>query len=111
MARFVRRDENGKVMAVFAAEQPDAVEMLPDRHPEVVAFLMGADEHAADLVRSDLEMARVIEDVIELLIQRNVLQITDFHEKVRERLLHRREARNRLARIAELIPPEEDDIL
>lgn len=113
MARYVQRDPAGRILAAFATERPDATEALADDHPDLVAFLLGVDpgDPSATLLRSDLEMARVVEDMIEVLIRRNVIQITDFPEVVRDKLLQRRQARGRLAGIAELMPDSEDQIL
>ncbi|MEQ9642925.1 MAG: hypothetical protein RIM84_23080 [Alphaproteobacteria bacterium] len=113
MARYVQRDIDGRIIAAFATEQPGAGEALADDHPDLVAFLLGIapGEPAATLLRSDLEMARVVEDMIEVLIRRNVIQITDFPEVVRDKLLRRRQDRGRLAGIADLMPDADDQIL
>lgn len=105
MALYVKRDADGAVVAAFAAPQPDATELLPEQHPDMRAFLAGQPDGSAeaDLALTDLEMARVVEDVIEVLIGRNLLQITDFPPAVRDKLLRRRRARGRLHGIENLI--------
>lgn len=105
MALYVKRDPDGMVIAAFASPQPDAAELLPAHHADLRAFLSGQPDGSAeaDLALTDVEMARVVEDVIEVLIGRNVLQITDFPPAVRDKLLRRRRARGRLRGIENLV--------
>jgi hypothetical protein len=110
MALYVRRDPDGRVVAAFAEPQADAAELLPPQHPDLRAFLAGQDDGTAeaDLALSDIEMARVVEDVIEVLIGRNLLQITDFPPAVRDKLLRRRQARGRLRNSVNLTGPDDE---
>lgn len=41
---YVIRDEDGKIVTAFAAEQPDATEWVEPDDPELVAFLAQATE-------------------------------------------------------------------
>ncbi len=42
---------------------------------------------------SDLAMVRVVEDVVDMLIERNLLRFTDLPDSVQEKLLQRRSLR------------------
>lgn len=50
----------------------------------------------ADLNTSDAQMARVTEDLISLLINKNIILFTDLPSSVQEKLLHRESLREQL---------------
>ena len=48
------------------------------------------------LLKSDLAFIRVLEDLIDVLIKKNIVTITDFPEPVIKKLLERQSIRNRI---------------
>lgn len=100
---YVSRDADGRVSAMLLKSQPGATEFLPNDHPDILQFFGGATpeqldmEALGDLNLSDVGFIRVIEDVIDLLIAKNILTFTELPEKVREKILSRKDARGRLA--------------
>ena len=62
------------------------------------------------LHRSDLGVARVTEDLIYLLIQKNVILFTELPEIVQKKLLSREELRDKLSGPS-MSPISEDDTL
>jgi len=61
-------------------------------HPDIMAFLSTQDGAAAtllDLAESDLEMARVVEDLVELLILKGVISLDDLPSKAQDKLSRR----------------------
>lgn len=100
---YVERNETGAVVAV--ASTPDAgsgkKEFLPLEHADVLQFLgalTAGKEGGASLamMASDLRMIRVIEDVVDLLIQKNVIIFSDLPQAVQAKLLQKRGQRERL---------------
>ena len=89
------------------------MEFLPSDHPDIVLFFGGVPpknikNHALmDLTHSDIEFIRVIEDVIDVLINKNFLTFTDLPPKVREKIINRHDARGRLAGSNDLVVPDE----
>jgi hypothetical protein len=73
-----------------------AAEYLPDAHPEVQAFV--GNGGASGFGRLDADFVRVIEDVIDTLIVRNVINITDLPEQAQAKLFARKSFRERVAR-------------
>ena len=69
---YVQRDSTGQVVALFAEAGPDHEEELPNGHPDT-AELTGS----ADFSRLDADLIRVIEDVVDVLIDRGLLRLTD----------------------------------
>ena len=75
---YTCRDAAGTITSVHREATPEAVEFLPDDHAELRAFLglqpkVSATEQFA---RLDAEFVRVLEDVIDTLINRNLINIT-----------------------------------
>jgi len=111
---FVRRDHQGQVSAVFREREPSATEYLPAEHPEVTGFVMlgdATDPRAADLVRSDLELIRVFEDLIDSLIVKKIILLTDLPPAAQLKLMRRRSLRGAFSYISEALPSEDEDDL
>ena len=67
--------------------------------PEVAAFLrrVGSEHGANPLADTDAALARVTEDLIDVLIDKGVIQFTDLPAAAQTKLLQRRQTRSRLA--------------
>lgn len=65
-------------------------------HPEVLQFIHER-WRANELSRLDQDFVRVIEDTIELLIDKGLILFTDLPPKVQEKLLRRREVRQQIS--------------
>jgi hypothetical protein len=63
------------------------------------------------LQQSDLEMIRVLEDLIHLLIHKGVVRITDLPEAAQAKLGERSRARNALGGLTGLINAEEQGVI
>lgn len=62
------------------------------------------------LARTDTDLARITEDLIDILIARGVIQFTDFPAEAQEKLLRRRTTRAALSRRLQLLD-DGDDLL
>lgn len=60
---------------------------------------MSDREEKIQLLRSDLQMIRVLEDLIDLLLQKHVVNLTDFPLAVQKKLLERKDLRSALGEI------------
>ena len=63
------------------------------------------------LSQSDADMARVMEDLIDVLIQRGVIQFTDLPAPAQAKLLNRRKTRSQIGQSLQLLPDNEPDDL
>lgn len=96
---FAHRDQNGKVQAIYAHPQPGAEEELPINHPEIISFLTNRSDGNVpilDLAESDTEMARVIEDLVELLVLKGVIAIEELPGPAQRKLQNRQKWRGSL---------------
>jgi hypothetical protein len=86
--------------AVNGAWEPVATD-----DPEVVDFLRDTAPSEADgLSQSDTAMARVLEDLIDTLIERGLIQFTDLPAAAQAKLLDRRQKRASLKDPLQLLP-------
>jgi hypothetical protein len=95
---YIRRNDQGIVDSLHRRDA-GGDEFLPDDHAEVRAFL-GADpvhkgERFAEL---DADFVRVIEDVIDTLISKNVINITDLPLEAQTKLFGRKSFRERVSK-------------
>mgnify|MGYP007027636115 CR=1 FL=1 len=103
---YVNRDENGKIIALVTEPSQGAAEKLSASDPEILAFLQ---ESEADfptrefLTSSDLELVRALEDVINLLVDKNIINFTELPDAVQHKLLNRQFAREKLQDENELL--------
>src|ERR1700743_1798527 len=89
---FILRDDSGNINRI-SARSLHGGEFVPHSHPDVLAFLTarGQDpKHVEDalgeLRRTDMEMSRAVEDVIMVLLKKNVLKLTDLPKAVQDRM-------------------------
>ncbi|WP_027469044.1 hypothetical protein [Deefgea rivuli] len=90
---FVRRNASGEIMALSKEMTSGYSEQLDANHPEVLKFLSQSDEVFNDL---DTSLIRVIEDLVDVLIDKNVLRLTDLPLPAQEKLLSRKKVRSSL---------------
>lgn len=108
---FVERDSNGSIVAVHDRPFAGATEELPADHHELAAFQSAGEE--ARLLRdglsdSDLDIVRVIEDLIEALLRRGLLLPTDLPSPALTKITQRREMRGRLHALLDPLANERD---
>lgn len=96
---YITRSADGGIASLHRdAPSPDAEFLAPDT-PEVIAFVGGASgEGDDDFDRLDADFVRVIEDVIDALIVKNVINITDLPELAQAKLFARKSFRERITR-------------
>jgi hypothetical protein len=97
---FIRRNASGAIDSLHRRDEGGA-EFLPDDHPDVRAFL-GTGSAAQDpgFASLDADFIRVIEDVIDTLISKNVINITDLPVEAQTKLFGRKGYRERAAKDA-----------
>lgn len=109
---YVARDENRRIIGITDKPQPNAKEFLPNDHPEVLRYLRGANPTVMRdrLSKTDTDMSRITEDVVDVLIQRNILNFTDLPVEAQKKLMTRQKLRRNLSALSNLVT-DDDDIL
>ena len=96
---YVTRDENGNISGLFRSPMSGASEELSAEDPEVIQFLSdgGSGEQLKwELFVSDLLMGRLLEDLVDVLISKNLMNITDLPAAAQRKLVRRRHLREKL---------------
>lgn len=90
---YVRRNSDGSIASLHREDPGDCVYQA-DSDPEVQAFV-GNAAPPAEFSRLDAEFVRVLEDLIDTLIVKNVINLTELPEQAQAKLLARKSFRER----------------
>jgi hypothetical protein len=111
---YVTRDPEGQIAALYASRSEEAHEELAADDPDLRAFLGESGQSAGireALDASDLEMIRVLEDLIMVLIGNGVIKLTDLPHAARMKLARRGELRVQLGGIGDMADEPEEILL
>jgi len=110
---FVKRDAAGRVTSLHREQDSQELQYLPLDHPDVVGFLQPIGERRSqgrgELLKSDLEMIRVYEDLTDILIGKNLVMLTDFPPAAQQKLVRRKRLRSSLSPITDALSQGSDD--
>lgn len=112
---YVIRDANGKIVQVFEQPVTGRSEQISVESEEYRRY---SDEHTAhsaeelrqQLAASDTGMARLVEDLVDVLINKGLIKFTDLPSAAGVKYLERQNARQRLHAYKNLIVDEKDII-
>lgn len=93
---YVRRDAQGRIESLHRHPQPQATEFVDPGDPELQA-LFGEHAEPETFESLDASFVRVAEDLLELMLAKNLVTITDLPLEAQNKLLARRSVRDRLA--------------
>ncbi|MDP9663897.1 hypothetical protein ACVW05_004048 [Pseudomonas fulva] len=107
---YVQRDAAGQLQRVEAAAFDEFTEMLPADHADIQEWFADdvVENSLNQLKQSDLDMIRVLEDLIDVLTAKGVFKITDLPPGAQTKLLNRSTARKALSSLNNLIEEEEE---
>jgi len=110
---YVQRNKSGHIVAIHKhpIEDSDEVKSLLD--PEVIDFFYKIDDaesYRKLLSLSDVGIIRVIEDLVEVLVKKNIIRFTDLPEEAQQKIIDRKDARNSLDETSSIMISEENII-
>ncbi len=111
---YVIRDGDGQIAAVHAIQSERAQERLAADDPELRAFVAATGDSANlqnVLIASDLELVRVLEDLIAVLIDKRIIMLTDLPEAAQRKLARRYELRSQLNDLGGIVAEQEEIML
>lgn len=98
---YIRRSASGEIVALLHDTAPDAIEFQPATSPEVCAFLgMPVVNNFSGL---DSEFIRVMEDLIDVLLDKGLLRLTDLPPQAQRKLLARKDMRRKMQGALDLL--------
>lgn len=93
---YVLRNSQGQIIAASATEKPSNDWMqIEATDKEYINFLEHSLAEGDEFRESDIHLARVLEDVITLLVERNIIRFTDLPEQAQKRLNQRQSMRHK----------------
>ncbi|KAA0875184.1 tryptophan synthase subunit beta like protein [Nitrincola tapanii] len=94
---FIKRDTQGQIIAVSRDRSEDCSEEISDASDELQSFLHPQNEALSASIEalksSDTELIRVVEDLIDLLTDKGVIQFTDLPKAAQQKLMKRQTLR------------------
>jgi hypothetical protein len=102
---YIKRNSSGSIIGISDQAESGADEELDIENPEVLAYLKSARNQ---LLSSDTEMMRVVEDLVDLLIEKKLILLTDLPIAAQKKLSERRQIRGDLGVLGNVIVDEED---
>ena len=110
---YVQRDAQGQLVRVEAAAYAEATETLPADNHEIQAWYANEvmESSLKQLKQSDLEMIRVLDDLIQVLTSKGVIRVTDLPAAAQAKLMDRTQAREALGGLSHLIDDEETGLI
>lgn len=90
----IKRNEHGEIIAISRVAETGFTESIREDTEEIKKFFDSLNPlRQKNLAETDLDMARVLEDLVGLLIERDVIRFTDLPAAAQTKLLSRRELR------------------
>jgi len=96
---YVERDDNGNIIGLHRTPDPKADEQKSIMDEEILEFLnknVDTDPWIRLLSLSDIGIIRILEDLIDLLIRKNVILFTDLPEEAQSKIRERKKVRERI---------------
>jgi len=91
---YIKRSDDGVIVAISKIQEAGFDEQLSTDSDEIQHFLaVSKIARKQSFEESDLNMVRVLEDLINVLIERNLIRFTDLPMAAQSKLLSRRELR------------------
>ncbi len=97
---YIKRGEQGRVVAVSLEPAPGFDEEVAANAPELATFVAMP---AASLDETDQDFVRVLEDVVQLLIDKGIILFTDLPQSAQEKIMRRQQLRSELGERLDLI--------
>ncbi len=102
---YIKRNSSGRIVGISDEAESGTDEELDLENPEIQAYLEMARNQ---LLSSDAETIRVIEDLVDLLIEKKLILFTDLPPAAQEKLSERHRMRGDLGVLENLVVDEED---
>ncbi len=112
---YVIRDANGKIVQISEHPVDGGAEQVSADSADYKQFIEEQAAHTAEQLRlqlaaSDTGMARLVEDLVDVLIAKGIIKFTDLPPAAGSKYLERQVARERLHSYKNLIVDEKDII-
>jgi hypothetical protein len=108
---YVLKNTEGNIIAASPSENPgQGWEQIEDDPKDYIHFLETSLAKSAPFRESDIQLVRVLEDVISLLIERSLIRFTDLPLTAQKRL-NDRESMRKKTNLTGLVDDVGDDLI
>lgn len=90
---YIKRNTAGEIVMLSKEANPECSETIAPNSPEVVAFLADQPSSSAHFLASDLAFVRVVEDILEVLLEKGIITFTDLPEAAQAKVMERKTLR------------------
>lgn len=87
---YVKRDAKGQIVALSLSETDECHEFVDNNSEDLSQALIKFSSTDVNLLASDVAMIRVIEDLIDVLISKSLINVNDLPQSVQLKLLARK---------------------
>ena len=100
---YVKRNAQGEIEAISQSQDEGFEDQVPVGSPELSAFMLGIGQADSQLSATDQDFVRVLEDVVELLIDKGVILFTELPDSAQQKMLHRQRLRSKMGNNLDLL--------
>ena len=108
---YVKRGESGEIVAISETRAPGFEEELSTRDRELAAFLARVSPERESIAETDQGFVRVLEDLIELMVARNLIRFTDLPDVAQSKIMRRQRLRGALHPHVDLLDEDQEEPL
>ncbi len=110
---YAKRDDNGEIIALSDTASPGTDEVVNASDDEVIRFIFKNNSTELSkklLTQTDAGMIRIVEDLIELLIEKKLIMFTDLPDVAQHKILMRNQIRS-VFQTSDPLLVDDDDLL
>lgn len=93
---YVERGKDNRIIALHNTPTPAAQEKKSIMDEEVLAFFNTTDSLKQLMSISDLGTIRILEDLIDILVRKNIIHFTELPEQAQQRIWERKRLREKI---------------
>ena len=90
---YTKRNTSGEIVMLSKEPTSECSETIAPDSPEVLAFLADQPGSASHFIASDLAFVRVVEDILEVLLEKGIITFTDLPEAAQAKVMERKSLR------------------
>lgn len=90
---YTKRNTSGEIVMLSKEPSPECNDTIAADSPEVLAFLADQPGASSHFIASDLAFVRVVEDILEVLLNKGIITFTDLPEAAQAKVMERKSLR------------------
>jgi hypothetical protein len=108
---YVHRNQDGTISAVSQESFEQCDEWIDEESVELEDFLNAMHTKKEQIEQTDLSFVRVLEDVIDLLIAKNIILQTDLPTMAQKKIAERQHLRKALRPHLDILDDDQEELL